>query len=1345
MKKQNSRPHNLCLILLIVSAACLAQAGGVVPTKAFKGQSKAQGVLRPADTGFTVNSTADTPDANPGDCLCADANGNCTLRAAITEANACSGADTIDFNIGSGTPTIVINSTGNGPLPKINETVTINGNTGGATRVELNGAAVEGDGLTISTDSSRINFLVINRFGGNGIHISGGGRNQILDSYIGTDSSGSVDQGNKFDGVSISDSTFNFINGSVISGNDGNGVFIVGPFSTMNALSNSFIGTNAAGTGPLGNTGAGVLIQSPQNDISNNTIGANSDGVVFSTGSGLNNTVRLSFIGTNSAGANLGNINRGVVIGNSAARNGVSSNTIAFNGTAGSPGSGAGVSVESGTGNSIRSNSIHDNLGLGIDLMSAGLTPNDDCDTDSGPNNLQNFPTLLTATSNGTTTFISGSINSTSFFRTYGIDFFSNETCDSSLNGEGQIYLGTTPVMTQVSCDASFTVTLAHPTPIGSFITATATNLSSGDTSEFSTCLIVVAPTAVEFAGMSASSYDGATLIQWRTGFEVSNLGFNLYRDLNGNRSRINPSIIAGSALLTGPATALSAGHSYRWVDDSADAHSTATYWLEDIDLDGSRTWHGPLTPIAVGGKLPKQAASHTLNSLHSETASHPADAAPGAQSYFVSSRAGASAGTSTSATPAAARASDNRLKTQWELAASPAVKISIRNQGWYSVKMAELTAAGLSPDADPRLLQLFADGIELPMIVSSSDKNRLRPADSIQFYATGLDTPSTDTRIYWLVAASQPGKRIKAAQHSGAGPATATSFPMTVERKERSVYFSALKNEEAENFFGPVITGEGASQTINLPNLDPEADSEATLEVALQGVSDRRDLEIDHTVSVSLNGVDVGSMSFAGRDHKSAKMTIPHKSLREGDNLVTFTARGETDISLLDYVRLTYRHTYRADGDALYFTAEGGESIKVTGFTDTSIRVVDLTEQDSPLTVEAEAFAQAGSFEARVAVPGSGRRLLMAFSDSGVEKASAVAANRPSQLNRKNQKAELLIISHRDFIEALNPLVELRKSEGMSVAVVDVEDIFDEYSYGAHTPSAIRDFLGGAKSTWKKPPEFVMLVGDASLDPRDYLGKGDWDYVPTKLIDTTYMETASDEWMADFDGDGLAEMSVGRLPARTVEEAETMVAKIVGYEESDEGRGVLMVSDEKEVYDFEESSRRVGEMIPEWVKVQYVRRGGEEAAEVKRRLMEGIGQGPKVVNYQGHGSIEQWKGDLLTSGDAEQMRNGKNLSMYIAMTCLNGYIQDPVIESIGERLMKSEGGGAVAVWASSGMTEPDKQAIMDGKAMRMIFSKRSGRGLRLGEITRGAKEAVNEASFRLTWILLGDPSMRLK
>ncbi len=134
---------------------------------------------------ITVNTTADDNTVN----------GNCTLREAIQAANTntavdgcvagVAGLDEIVFNLGAGTPTI----TPTAALPSIEEAVTINGATGGATRVELNGAGLGADGLVIHAGST-IRALVINRFGGSAIHLEGGGGSTINNCYLGTDATG---------------------------------------------------------------------------------------------------------------------------------------------------------------------------------------------------------------------------------------------------------------------------------------------------------------------------------------------------------------------------------------------------------------------------------------------------------------------------------------------------------------------------------------------------------------------------------------------------------------------------------------------------------------------------------------------------------------------------------------------------------------------------------------------------------------------------------------------------------------------------------------------------------------------------------------------------------------------------------------------------------------------------------------------------------------------------------------------------------------------------------------------------------------------------------------------------
>jgi peptidase C25-like protein len=106
-----------------------------------------------------------------------------------------------------------------------------------------------------------------------------------------------------------------------------------------------------------------------------------------------------------------------------------------------------------------------------------------------------------------------------------------------------------------------------------------------------------------------------------------------------------------------------------------------------------------------------------------------------------------------------------------------------------------------------------------------------------------------------------------------------------------------------------------------------------------------------------------------------------------------------------------------------------------------------------------------------------------------------------------------------------------------------DVDDVYDEFSFGQKSPQAIRDFMSFATSSWKIRPGYLLLAGDASYDPKNYLGYGDSDAVPTRLLDTAFLETASDDWFTDFNNDGIAEIATGRLPICTVAEANSMVS----------------------------------------------------------------------------------------------------------------------------------------------------------------------------------------------------------
>jgi hypothetical protein len=113
-------------------------------------------------------------------------------------------------------------------------------------------------------------------------------------------------------------------------------------------------------------------------------------------------------------------------------------------------------------------------------------------------------------------------------------------------------------------------------------------------------------PALARLNSFSATGYDdGGVLLEWQTGYEVDNLGFNIYRDRGGKRTRINSQLIAGSALMVG-SVALTAGHSYSFWDTASSLDTV--YWIEDVALNGRSTWHDPIgVDRPAGRSLPPQ------------------------------------------------------------------------------------------------------------------------------------------------------------------------------------------------------------------------------------------------------------------------------------------------------------------------------------------------------------------------------------------------------------------------------------------------------------------------------------------------------------------------------------------------------------------------------------------------------------------------------------------------------------------------------------------------------------------------------------------------------------------
>jgi len=877
--------------------------------------------------------------------------------------------------------------------------------------------------------------------------------------------------------------------------------------------------------------------------------------------------------------------------------------------------------------------------------------------------------------------------------------------------------------------------TFSSATTSSNTATVTASTTDPNMTNNSSTAISTIqSATAVDLTSFKAESIPGGgTLLEWQTREESRNLGFHLYREDAQGRHQIDPSLIAGSALLFRGGQPQHRAKSYQWID--AQGGSQSSYWIEDVDLNGTRTLHGPIyaEPGSPGSEPVSQA--RTLGQM-SQSLAH---AAPAVRPAVQITRG--------LATPHLLTPQVPPEESSASLNGEPAVKISVTSEGWYQVTRNQLVAAGLPAGADARLLQLYAEGVEQPLLILGKQYGPLGPNDSIEFYGTGIDTPFSGTRVYWLVRGSRPGTRIPSEASAGRGPASASSFPFTVLFEQRTTYFAALLNGvNNDNFFGAIVTSAPVDQVINVAHIDPTSALPVTMDVTLQGVTDQQ----PHSVSISFNGAPVGEMDFANLANVTNTFAISSSLLENGANTVTLTALdGDNDVNLVQSIALHYAHTYAADSDWLSATASSGNTVHISGFSNGEIQVMDITNPLAITQLTGAIASNGSSFGITLAIPGSPgtERTLLAFSSDQISAPLSLSYHAPNSLDRPQSGADLVVISYPDFAASVAPLVKLHETKGDSVAVVTTDQVFDAFNYGERSPFALQSYLQLLATSWHTRPQAVLLVGGASFDPRNYLGFGDTDFVPSRMIETAAFKTASDDWLTDFKQTGFATIPTGRLPVNTPAETALVVSKIVGYEQGG-GAGswneqALVIADQNIGVDFTTEANSAAADLPASLATTKILADGQDPAAIKQQILAALNSGVLLVNYTGHGSEEQWSfSDLFDDTTATSLSNGDRLPVYLLMDCLNGFFQDVYDTALSTSLMLAPNGGAVAVWASSGFTNAPPQATMD---QALLGEWKSNPTLPLGKAMLAAKSGIVDPDVRRTWNLFGDPLMQLQ
>ena len=701
--------------------------------------------------------------------------------------------------------------------------------------------------------------------------------------------------------------------------------------------------------------------------------------------------------------------------------------------------------------------------------------------------------------------------------------------------------------------------------------------------------------------------------------------------------------------------------------------------------------------------------------------------------------------------------------------------KVAVDQDGIYQLTYNDLLDAGIDVDnVDPHTFRLYSQGSEVAIYVEGEDDDIFNTNDYILFYGQKVNTKYTDTNTYWLIYDGAEGQRMAQKDGDLSGSATPVSFEDTTHLGEDIYYVSwAPMVEGADHWYWnyvypPSIPSQTYTFTLTHMVSNPYT---GTFRAKIHaGISHARNP--DHHTRIYLNGNLLEDAYWDGLVERNIVIDIPSSYLLDGTNTILLEDPNDTgvgyDVVHVNWFEIEYQHTYTAENDQLRFGGEnaGTWEYHVDGFTTDDIEVFDITDPATVSGIINTTVEPGSSYTLKFEDTTTDRREYLALTTAQRLSPLSIVQDTSSDLHSTSNGADYIIITHSDFQDEVLPLVNRRAGQGLRTIIVDVQDIYDEFSYGVFDAQAIHDFLAYAYANWQAPaPSYVLLVGDGTYDFKDNLGTGTQTYIPPYLamVDPYIGETASDSRCGMLNGDDLlADMFIGRLPVNSTDEASTVVSKILNYEQNppsgDWNKKVLFAADNADAAgDFDDLSDDIADnylppsYIPDKVYLGINYPYENPAVQAKAALMSAFNEGRLLVHYIGHASHANWTWEgLFGRSDIPSLTNGEKLPMMLPMTCWEGYFIDPLNTCLSESIVRAEGKGAIASWSATGLGLAHGHDYLDKGFFTAVFTdniSEIGPATYLGKLNLYTETGGETSPFRDlmdTYVLFGDPFMKL-
>jgi hypothetical protein len=726
--------------------------------------------------------------------------------------------------------------------------------------------------------------------------------------------------------------------------------------------------------------------------------------------------------------------------------------------------------------------------------------------------------------------------------------------------------------------------------------------------------------------------------------------------------------------------------------------------------------------------------------------------------------------------------------------------KLVILETGIYKIDRTMLIEAGVPVSSlDPQTLRIFSGGgkvlpldnsnpflelKETAIWISGEEDGSFDSDDYILFFAwstndweydsvgkaTGFHTnPFTNDNVFWLTF--NPG----------------SSFPQSPKRMEvkegdlgeQNPYtpekFRSRIHMEQDNSLREYSSG----YLVNYSDWYWMETSSAQMYVSLPGA-----LPLD-TALIKVRYTDVSPEILVNGepaeilDSLSSNYIRVARSLNLHGGLVDTILFSFPGNAFLDWYEIEYPRRFECHDRKLFF--ESPEYTGVVGFEISDLYssqayLFDITDYYDVKTFEGITIeGEVASFQDQVQMDVKNRYLLL--DESRIKKPSQFFKDQNSHLRSVSNQANFLIITHSDFHDQLQNLKSFRESfNQMSVGLVKVQDVYDEFSGGLLDPVAIRDFLKFSYQNWERPaPAFVLLVGDGTYDFKNNRGMGATNYIPPFTPTWEGDRSVSDENYVYFGRYGYLDsdtagtpqtraldMVIGRWPVRNEDEAAGVLDKVTGYEGDPEfgfWRSLItLVADDEftrtsssEAIHTQDTEGLANYHVPSRFNkskiylMEYPFDFKGEKPEAEEAIVDAFNSGTLIINYMGHGNPKVWSHEQVfkRSQDIPRLNNQRKLPLVYTASCSIGLFFDPFNwgEGMAEELLRKEGKGAIATISATWLVFPDPNADLNDLVYDLLLNQDS---LSVGEALFIAKLLRQPNNNDRQFVLFGDPVLKL-